>query len=44
MIYTIMRDLSFATNNISLNTNIEVKATDPNLRVRIESNNSSNDL
>ena len=35
-------DLSFATNNIAVNTSIEIKATDPNLQVRIESNNSSN--
>ena len=42
-LYNNSANLSFATNNIAVNTNIEVKATDPNLQVRIESNNSSND-
>ena len=32
---------SLATNNVSLSTNIEIKATDPNLRVSVSSNNGT---
>ena len=33
-------DTAFATNSVSLSTNIEVRATDPNLSVTLTSNNS----
>ena len=38
-LYNNSLDTSFATNNITLNTNIEIKATDPVLSVNLSSNN-----